>query len=203
MKNIPLKSALLTAALALSALASAQQNGRQNLTPEQHARFAQMQSINDLAQDIRLLPELEKNKATAMSKAQAKQLLPILTGLQKAVSVQPNDAKKYLSQIEDKILSDRQLTALDDLALKAEQQRTAQRAQRQAGTGGQGAGVRIPGLPGGFGGGQRPGGQGGNAANAGGQNGQGGQFDPSKFNPFKTGRGADALKAYIAVLQKK
>ncbi len=203
MKNIPLKSALLTAALALSALASAQQNGRQNLTPEQRARFAQMQSINDLAQDIRLLPQLEKNKATAMSKAQAKSLLSIFSALQKATSIQPNDAKKYLSQIEDKILTDRQLTAMDDLALKAEQQRTAQRAQRQAGAGGQGAGVRIPGLPGGFGGGARPGGQGGNAANANGQNGQGGQFDPSKFNPFKTGRGADALKAYIAVLQKK
>lgn len=154
-----------------------------------------MQSINDPAQDIRLLPELEKNRATAMSKAQAKQLLPLLTGLQKAAGVPPNDAKKYLSQIEDRILTDKQLTALDSLMIKAEKERAAQRSQRQA-VGRRGAGVWIPSVPGGFGG-QRPGG---NAANAGRP---GAQFDPGKFNPFKTGRGADALKAYIAVLQKK
>ncbi|OLV17715.1 hypothetical protein [Deinococcus marmoris] len=182
MNNAPLNSALLTAVLALSALASAQQtNQNRQLTPEMRARITQMQSINDLAQDIRLLPELEKNRATAMSKAQAKQLLPILTGLQKAVSVQPNDARKYLSQIGDRILTTKQRTTLNALTLKAGQERTAQRGQRQAGAGGRG----------------------GNAANAGGQNGQGGQFDPGRFNPFKTGRGADALKAYIAVLQKK
>ena len=202
MKN----SLFLTCVFALCAFASAQQNTpNRQMTPEMRARMAQFQSINDLAQDIRLLPELEKNKANALTKSQAKQLLPILTALQKATSVQPNDAKKYLSQIEDKILTDKQLTALDGLMLKAEQERAAQRAQRGTnGAGGQGqGGVRIPGVPGGFGGGfggQRPGGQG---AAAGGQNAQGGQFDPSKFNPFKQGRAADALKAYIAVLQKK
>jgi hypothetical protein len=201
MKN----SLFLTSVFALCAFASAQQNTpNRQMTPEMRARMAQFQSINDLAQDIRLLPELEKNKATALTKAQARQLLPILTALQKATSVQPNDAKKYLSQIEDKILTEKQLTALDGLMLKAEQQRAAQRAQRGTnGGGGQGqSGVRIPGVPGGFGGGfggQRPGGQ----SVAGGQNAQGGQFDPSKFNPFRQGRAADALKAYIAVLQKK
>lgn len=193
MKN----TVFLTAALALTALASAQQGG-QTLTAEQRARMAQMQSINDLSQTVRLLPELEKNRATAATKAQAKSLLTLFTALQKATAIAPNDAKKYLTQIEDKILTDRQLTALDTLVIKAEKEREAQRAQRQAGAGGQGAGVRIPGIPGGIGGGQRPGGQGG--VNSGGQ---GGQFDPGKFNPFKTGRGADALKAYMAVLQKK
>ena len=34
--------------------------------------MAQMQPIIDLSQTVRLLPELEKNKATAMSKTQAK-----------------------------------------------------------------------------------------------------------------------------------
>ncbi len=201
---------LLTAALALTSLASAQQNGaaqNRQLTPEMRARMAQMQPINDLSQTVRLLPDLEKNKATAVTKAQAKSLLTLLGTLQKASAIQPNDAKKYLAQIEDKILTDKQLTALDDLMLRAEQQRAAQRAQRQAGGTQGGAGVRIPGLPGGglggggFGG-QRSGAQGGNGAN-GGQNAPGGQFDPTRFNPFKQGRGADALKAYIAVLQKK
>ncbi|GGM00806.1 hypothetical protein [Deinococcus aerophilus] len=207
MKNV----LVFTAALTLIPLASAQQNGsaqNRQMTPEMRARMAQMQPINDLSQTVRLLPDLEKNKATAMTKTQAKSLLTLLGTLQKASAIQPNDAKKYLAQIEDKILTDKQLTALDDLMLKAEQQRTAQRTQRQAGGTQGGAGVRIPGLPGGGlgggagGGGQRSGGQGGNGANSG-QNAQGGQFDPTKFNPFKQGRGADALKAYIAVLQKK
>lgn len=195
----------LTTVLTLATFSSAQQNG-QNLTPEQRARTAQFQSINDLSQTVRLLPDLEKNKAAAVTKAQAKSLLTLFATLQKATTIAPNDAKKYLAQIEDKILSDKQLTALDTLVIQTEKEREAQRAQRQAGGGGQG-GVRIPGVPGGIGGGfggqgggQRPGGQ---AGTAGGQNGQGGQFGPTKFNPFKQGRGADALKAYVAVLQKK
>ena len=125
MKNI----LSLTAALTLATLASAQQTG-QTLTAEQRARIAQMQPINDLSQTVRLLPELEKNKATAATKTQAKSLLTLLATLQKAAAIQPNDAKKYLTQIEDKILSDKQLTALDSLMLKAEQERAAQRAQR-------------------------------------------------------------------------
>ncbi|THF87092.1 hypothetical protein E7T09_07950 [Deinococcus sp. KSM4-11] len=191
-------TALLTTALAVTTLAAAQQTQQRQLTPEMQARMKQMQPIFDLAQDIRLLPDLEKNPATAMTKAQAKLLLPILTSLQKAAGIQPNDAKKYLSQIEDKIMTEGQLTAMDDLQLKAEQERAARRAQAQASGG---AGVRIPGVPGagGFGGGQRPGGQNG----AQGQNGQGGNFQPGQFNPFKQGRQADALKAYIMVLQKK
>ena len=192
-------------ALALLATATAQsgqtpggnggQNGGRALTPEMRARMAQMQPVMDLAQDFRLLPELEKNRATALTGAQAKQLLPIIATLQKARTVTAADAKKYLSQIEDKILNDRQLTALDSLHLKAEQEREARRAQ-----GGQAQGLpRLPGMPGGaaFGqGGQRQGSQGG-------QGGRTGQFDPASFNPFKAGRDADALKTYVAALQKK
>ena len=203
-------------ALALIATATAQsgqtpggqsQNGARTLTPEMRARMAQMQPVMDLAQDIRLLPELEKNKATALTKAQAKQLLPVIATLQKAKTVTAADAKKYLSQIEDKLLNDRQLTALDDLHLKAEKEREARRAQGgQRQSGAQGL-PRLPGMPGGaaFGqGGQRPAGQGQNGQNqAQGQGGPMGQFDPANFNPFKAGRDAAALKAYVAVLQKK
>lgn len=198
---------LITSALLLTSLATAQQGGntgsnsQRQMTPEMRARFAQMQPIMDLSQNIRLLPDLEKNKATAMTKAQAKQLLPILTALQKAQGIQPNDAKKFLSQIEDKIMTDKQLTAMDDLQLKADQERAARRAQAQRS--GQSGQTRIPGMPPGVGGalgGNRTG-QSGNATQ--GQNGGRGQFQPGQFNPFKQGRGADALKAYIAVLQKK
>ncbi|MFC5846758.1 hypothetical protein [Deinococcus petrolearius] len=194
-------------ALALLATATAQtgqisggqsQNGGRTLTPEMRARMAQMQPVMDLAQDLRLLPELEKNKATALTRAQARQLLPIIATLQKARTVTAADAKKYLSQIEDKVLNDRQLTALDGLHLKAEKEREARRAQ--GGQGAQGA-PRLPGLPGGLvpgQGTQRPGTQNQNA-----QNRPQGQFDPANVNPFKTGRDADALKAYVAALQRK
>ncbi len=196
------RTTLILTTLALGA-ASAQTAapGQRQMTPEMQARMKAMQPVNDLAQTVRLLPDLEKNKATALTKAQAKLLLPILTVIQKATSVQPNDARKYLTQIEDKILTARQLTALDSLMLKAEQDREARRAQAQRS--GQTQGQRVPGLPGGLGTvmggqGQRPAGQTGSAQ--GGQ-GQGGQ--PGPFNPFKQGRMAEQLGAYIKVLQKK
>lgn len=205
MKNL----ILITSALTLATFAAAQQGGntpgQRQMTPEMRARFQKMQPIFDLAQDLRLLPDLEKNKATAMSKAQAAQLLPILKKLQAAQSIDPNDAKKYLSQIEDKIMTDAQVTAMDDLQLKAEKERAARRAQAQKN--GQ-SGQRFPGMPPGVGGVLRQGqnqngqnaraGQNGQGSFQGGQSGQSGQF-----NPFKQGRQADALKAYIAVLQKK
>jgi hypothetical protein len=186
--NKTLPARLIPSALTLTALtvgvASAQQSPQRQMTPEMQARMKAMQPITDLAQTVRLLPDLEKNKATALTRAQATQLLPILTTLQKAAAVQPNDAKKYLTQIEDRILTAKQLTALDGLFLKAEKEREAQRGQRQNAQG--------------QGGGNRPAGQGAGRPD---QNGQGGQ--PGQFNPFKQDRLADGLKAYVALLKKK
>lgn len=200
--------------LALLATATAQsgqtpggqgQGAGRALSPEMRARMAQMQPVMDLAQDLRLLPELEKNKATALTGAQAKQLLPIIATLQKARAVTAADARKYLAQIEDKLLNDRQLTALDSLHLKAEEAREARRTQGGQRQGAQAQGLpRLPGIPGSaaFGqGGPRQGGQGSQAGQ--GQGGRMGQFDPATFNPFRSGRDADALKAYVATLQKK
>ncbi|MBZ9750423.1 hypothetical protein K7W42_06060 [Deinococcus sp. HMF7604] len=199
-----MKNVLMTAAVVSASFAAAQTSGQPQMSAEQRARMTQMQAVMDLAQTVRLLPELEKNKTTALTKAQAKVLLPILTTIQKAASVQPNDAKKYLTQIEDKVLTSKQLTALDTLMLKAEKEREAQRAQRQAGS--QGGQARIPGVPGGFlpgqGQGQRPSGQAGQGAQAA-RDGQAQGGQPGQFNPFKQGRSADDLKKYIAALQKK
>lgn len=191
--------------LALLATATAQsgqtpggqgQGAGRALSPEMRARMAQMQPVMDLAQDLRLLPELEKNKATALTGAQAKQLLPIIATLQKARAVTAADARKYLAQIEDKLLNDRQLTALDSLHLKAEEAREARRTQGGQRQGAQGL-PRLPGMPGAaFGGRQGAQGQGNQTRPA-------GAFDPANFNPFKAGRDADALKAYVATLQKK
>lgn len=206
MTKTPRTTLILTAlaftTLALgAATAQTAATGQRQMTPEMQARMKAMQPVTDLAQTVRLLPDLEKNKATALTRAQAKLLLPILTTIQKASSVQPNDARKYLTQIEDKILTARQLTALDSLMLKAEQDREARRTQAQRS--GQTQGQRVPGMPGGLGTlmggqGQRPAGQPGQ-----GQGGQGQGGQPGPFNPFKQGRMAEQLGAYIKVLQKK
>lgn len=203
---MPSHRILLTTALLLASVAAAQQNNSASgsgfqMTPELRARMAAMQPILDLSQTVRLLPELEKNKATAVTKTQAKTLLNILTTLQKASAVQPNDAKKYLTQIEDKILTEKQLTALDTLVIKAEKEQQAQRAARQSGqTGGQTA--RVPGLPGGLLGGQSTQRQAG-TGQAGTAQAGAGQRQPGAFNPFKEGRGAETLNSYIALLKKK
>lgn len=188
------KTAIPLSVILFASLASAQQSSpgtQRQMTPEMRAQFEKMRPVMDLAAMVRLLPDLEKSKVTALTRAQAGQLLPILKSLQSGQNVDPNNAKKYLAQIEDKILTSKQLTAVDDLALKAEKERAARRAQTQRN--GQ-ANTRIPGMPPGMMTGQnRPG-----------QNAQSGQNrTPSQFNPFKQGRTADELKAYMAILQKK
>lgn len=202
MTRINFFAPIVLALLATATAQSGQTPGGQGqaagraLSPEMRARMAQMQPVMDLAQDLRLLPELEKNKATALTGAQAKQLLPIIATLQKARAVTAADARKYLAQIEDKLLNDRQLTALDSLHLKAEEAREARRTQGGQRQGAQGL-PRLPGMPGAaFGGRQGAQGQGNQTRPA-------GAFDPGTFNPFRSGRDADALKAYVATLQKK
>ena len=82
----------------------------------------------------RLMAELEKDKAQAVTKAQAKLLLPLLQKLQTSASITAADATKTLTQIEDKILTDKQVTALDDLDLKRQEERRAAR-QKAGGDG--------------------------------------------------------------------
>ncbi|MPY65423.1 hypothetical protein F8S09_01780 [Deinococcus sp. SDU3-2] len=181
--------------LALLPVAAAQTGTRQP-SAQARARMAQMQPVMDLAQTVRLLPELEKNRATAVTKTQARSLITILTALQKPGGVAPNTAGRYLTQIEDRILTARQLTVLDGLLIKAEQEQAARRAQVQSSQGQGRTGVRIPGIPGRIGGAQgqgRPDTSG--AASRSPQD--------SAFNPFAQGPAADALKSYLAVLRKK
>ncbi|TSA87916.1 hypothetical protein FNU79_01335 [Deinococcus detaillensis] len=199
-KNI-LKILTISASLLLGAASAQQgqpaqrQGGQQRqIDPAQRARFQAMRPVFDLASRVSLMAELEKNKAQAVTKAQAKQLVPLLQKLQTSASISGADATKMLSRIEDKILTDKQVTALDDLDLKRQEDRRAARAKQ--GSAQQGGGIRIPGLPGGGFGGQNRQGQAGQA-------GTGGAPAGGSFNPFKQGREAAALKAYIALLQKK
>lgn len=187
-------SLLLGAAFAQQGQPAQGQGGQQRqVDPAQRARFQAMRPVFDLSSRVSLMSELEKDKASAVTKAQAKLLVPLLQKLQSSASIAPADATKMLSQIEDKILTDKQVTSLDDLDLKRQEERRAARAKQSGNQ--QGGGFRIPGLPGGALGGQNRQGQNGQGQAGAGQNGP--------FNPFKQGRQADALKAYIAVLQKK
>ncbi|WP_425147531.1 hypothetical protein [Deinococcus sp.] len=204
LKAVVISSSLIVASLSFD-MAAAQQGqpatpsrqgqggpGNFQLDPAQRARFQAMKPVFDLSSRVSLLPELEKNKATAVTGTQAKQLLPLLQKLQSVPSVSAADATKTLAQIEDKILTDAQVTALDDLDLKRQAERRAARLKAGGGASAQG-GFRLPGIPGRVG------------AGGFGQGQTGAQGGPGSgtFNPFTRGRGADTLKAYIAVLQKK
>lgn len=197
---------LLTIALALTSLAFAQQGGQNGgpgggQNPQFRAQFEKFRPIFDLTSTVGLLDDLNKDAKNTITKAQAAKLVPVLKNLQTRADLKPADAEKILSQIEDSILTDAQVTKMDDLLLARQEEMRARRA-RQGNGGGQGGGL--------FGGGARPGGEAGQAR-PGGQNGQrgpgGGMFaairDGKPFNPFKEGRMADNLKTLIAALAKK
>lgn len=200
---------LLTIALALTSLAFAQQGGpaRQNggpnggPNPQMRAQFEKFRPIFDLTSTVSLLGDLNADKKNTLTKAQAAKLVPVLKNLQTRADLKPADAEKILAQIEDAILTDAQITKMDDLLLERQEEMRARRA-RQGNGGGQGGGL--------IGGGARPGGQGGQSGPGGPGGGRGpggGMFaairDGKPFNPFKEGRAADNLKTLIAALAKK
>lgn len=193
---------LLSAALLTPALAQTAPGAGNGPTPAQQAQFKKYQPVFDLTRTVGLMAELDANKPTALSKAQAGQLLPMLKELGTRADLKPADATKILNTIEDSVLTDAQVTKLDDLTLKRQEEARARRAQNGGGQAGAGLRFGIPGVPGGAGAGQgqRPGGPGG-------PGGRGGLFaaiqSGQPFNPFKAGRSADALKALVAALQKK
>jgi hypothetical protein len=172
-----------------------------NADPKMQAAFKKYQPVFDLVSTVNLLVDMDKEKAMAITKDQAKKLAPILKDLGSRPDLKPADATKILTNIEDKILTDKQVTWMDDTRLKQQEERR----KRAAANGGNNGGVRLPGLPGG---GQGAG-QGGNRQ--GGPGGPGGdrraQFDAmlngKPFNPFKAGRGQESLKALTALIAKR
>lgn len=142
-----------------------------------------MQPIFDLVGRVSLLKEMDTQKGLMLSKAQAKTLLPILKDLQLRADLKAKDATLILAKIEDKILTDKQVTWLDDTQLKREEERR-QRFQ----SGGAPAGGVPP--PAGAGGG-----------------GRGGMFQAMQegkpFNPFKDQRMGQPLTELIALLAKR
>ncbi len=143
----------------------------------------------DLVREVNGLSELNKSPKTAITRAQAQKLLPILKGLQTAKTLPPATATRLLTQIED-TLSDPQLTALDALALKRQQ---GFRPGGQAGGQGRPAGAAGQG----FQGGQFQGGQGGAGQGSAAQRRQPGG------NPFLFGRMTQGLNDLVKVLTLK
>lgn len=137
----------------------------------------------DLVREVNGLSELNKSPKTAITRAQAQKLLPILKGLQTAKTLPPATASKLLGQIED-TLSDPQLTALDALALK--RPAGGFRPAGQAGGQGRPAGAAGQGFQGGVG-------QGGSTA----------QRRQPGGNPFLFGRMTQGLTDLVKALTLK
>jgi hypothetical protein len=158
--------------------------------PAMRERMKAMQPIFQLVGSMPLYLELDKQPGLAFTKAQAKSMLPILKDLQTRAALSAKDATAIQTKIEDKILSSKQVTWMDDTQLKREEERR-QRFQNGGGTGG-----NAPGAGGGQGGAGGAGGGGRGAMFAAIQSGK-------PFNPFKDAQMSKPLVDLIALLSKR
>ena len=177
-------------ALLTSALAQTGAPGGGPSDPAVRARMQVMQPIFDLVGRVSSLKEMDAQKVLALTKAQSKSLLPILEDLHMRTDLKAKDAAAILAKIEDKILSDKQVTWLDDTQLKREEER---RQRFQSGSApaasGNGTATAIGSLP----------------ADAGA--GRGRMFQAMQsgkpFNPFKDEQMGELLTELIALLVKR
>jgi hypothetical protein len=206
---IPIAAAIALLSSPVIAQQSGPAAGGQFNNAQFRAQMAKYQPVLDLVTTVGLLPELEKTKATVLSKAQAAKLIPVLKDLQIRKDLKPADADKILTNIETKILSAAQLKQMDKIQLEREKQAEARRAafqnrerpqNFQGRTQGTQANGQTTGRPQGSNGtqtqnGQRP---------TGPRNGMFEAIQAGKaYNPFTQEREAKILKDYLAVLAKK
>ncbi len=198
------KPLLLTLAISsLFALAIAQQGnppgGGFGQNPAMQAKFKKYQPWFDLTNTVNLMNDVDKEKGLAFTKAQAKLALPILKDLTTRAVLKPEDATKITTKLEDTVINDKQLKWMDDTQLKRDEERRKQMAARAAANAGNTNAIRLPGVGGT--GGNRPAGANGPGG------GQRAMFDAimndKPYNPFKTGRGADALKTLTDTFSKR
>jgi hypothetical protein len=169
-----------------------------NTDPKMQAAFKKYQPVFDLVGTVNLLVDMDKEKTMAITKDQAKKLAPILKDLGSRPDLKPADATKILTNIEDKILTDKQVTWMDDTRLKQQEERRKRAAANGAGNNG---GVRLPGVGGTGQGGNRPAGAGGPGGDRRAQ--MEAMLNGKPFNPFKTGRGQENLKALSDLIAKR
>jgi hypothetical protein len=204
MKNVRL--ALGGALLALTVSVAAQvpgggpPGGGGGMPPQMQKFMAQNKYKMQMRQQIRAINEINRNPATAITSAQAKQLLGILKPWTTKPKMTEEDAKGIMRSVK-KVMNARQLTAMGNV-----------KPQRGFGGGGrQGGGPGGPGGgPGAFGG--RPGG---GPGGPGGPGGGGPRFDPNRMkdmnflstkadpNNPRTSRRVEGNKRMIAMLEAK
>ncbi|MDX2007510.1 MAG: hypothetical protein SFU83_19910 [Meiothermus sp.] len=208
-----MRKLLMLAMLALVAMGGVLAQGGQGqggfpgMTDEMRKKLQAYQPVFDLTRTVGIFDELDKQKGLNFTKAQAQKLLPVLRDLLNRADLKPADAQKILTNLEDNILTDAQLTWIDKTQLERQRQARERFQQGQGGQGGQGAqgqGQAGQGRPQGQGGPGGPGGPGG----AGGPGGRGGLIQAimqnKPFNPFKEQqRTKEQLTAFVAVLQKR
>ena len=166
--------------------------------PKMQAAFKKYQPVFDLMSTVNLMVDMDKEKTVAITKDQAKKLSPVLKDLGSRTDLKPADATKILTNIEDKILNDKQVTWMDDTRLKRQEER-----RKQAAANGANGAVRLPGVPG-TGNGQnanRPAGAGGLGGDRRAQ--MEAMLNGKPFNPFKSGRGQESLKALTTLIAKR
>lgn len=127
---------LLLVSLSLTPVLYAQQQEGQPRRP-----FGSNRELQYLLRLIQDLNELEKDKKLALTKDQAKKLIPVLQDLMKKESLPSKEAKIFIDKIEG-ILTDPQLTFIDKLQLER-QERFRQLMQQQQQNQSQG-GPRFP-----------------------------------------------------------
>ena len=172
-----------------------------NTDPKMQAAFKKYQPVFDLVGTVNLMVDMDKEKAVAITKDQAKKLAPILKDLGSRADLKPADATKILTNIEDKILTDKQVTWMDDTRLKRQEER-----RKQAAANGANGAVGLPGVSG-----TGNGVNGQNANRPAGAGGPGGDrkaqmeamLNGKPFNPFKAGRGQENLKALSDLIAKR
>jgi len=87
----------------------------------------ELQQLLRLIQDLN---ELEKDKKLALTRDQAKKLIPILQDLMKKESLPSKEAEKFIDKIEG-ILTDAQITFLDKLQIERQERLRQLRQLRQ------------------------------------------------------------------------
>ncbi|MGC8970688.1 MAG: hypothetical protein ACP5K2_00630 [bacterium] len=122
-------SIVLLITLLLSSIVYAQQQG----VPSRRFANPELQQLLRLIQDLN---ELEKDKKLALTKDQARKLIPILQDLMRKESLPSKEAEKFIDKIEG-ILTDAQITFLDKLQIER-QERLRQLKQQQQSQGQQG-----------------------------------------------------------------
>lgn len=105
----------------------------QQQVPNQQRRVFMSEEVQYLIRLLRDLPQLDKDKKTTITKAQAQKLISILQELGKVSLLPKKDAEKFIERIEG-VLNNDQITYLDKLEIERQKRLQELRQRIQQGT---------------------------------------------------------------------